>query len=167
MVAQVRSSIEGSLIETARDDSFSSLFFYGWDFYGYCSHFEELQLLLVDHKTLFSYQKETHLLPEHNLYLCGYACYQNDTDDGLCAHGVIAILVHDYVHSEEIALQSTLPVVAVRVNMTHLSFIVYSLYLPPGQPLSAADLVDFFSELPTSFIVVGDFNAHNSIWGSS
>ena len=50
--------------------------------------------------------------------------------------------------------------------MPHLSFLLCSLDLPPGQPLSATDLFDLFSELPTLFII-GDFNAHNSIWGSS
>ena len=53
-----------------------------------------------------------------------------DTHDRLCIHGSVAILVHNFVHSQEIALQSTLPVVAVKVTITHLSFIVCSLYLP-------------------------------------
>ena len=87
--------------------------------------------------------------------------------DGLRAHAGVAILVHDSIHSQEIALQSTLSVVAVKVTMTHISFIVCSLYLPPGQPLSATALFDLFSEIPTPFIAVGDINAHNSLWGSS
>ena len=41
------------------------------------------------------------------------------------------------------------------------------MYLPPGLPLSATDLFDLFSELPTPFFIVGDFNAYNSLWGSS
>ena len=146
---------------------YSSMALLSWNLYGYRSHFEDLQLLLVDYQPLFSCLQERHLLPEHHLHLCGYAWYQKDTDDGLRAHSGVAILVHDSVHLQEIARQSTLPVVAVKVTMTHLSFIVCSLYLPPGQPLSASDLFDLFSELPTPFIVVGDFNAHNSIWGSS
>ena len=76
--------------------------------------------------------QETHLLPEHHLHLRRYACYRNDTDDGLHAHSGVAILVHDSVHSQEIALQFLLPVVAVRVTMTYLSFIVCSLYIHPG-----------------------------------
>ena len=134
-----------------------------WNLIGYRSHFEELQLLSVDHKPTFLCLQETHLLPEHHLRLRGYVCYRKDTVDGLHANGGVAILVHDSIHSQEIAFQSTLPVVAVKINMTHLSFIVCSLYLPPGQPLSATDLFDLFSELPTPFIIVGDFNAHNSM----
>ena len=99
------------------------------------------------------------VLPEHHLCLHGYVSYRKDTVDGLHAHGGVAILVHNSIHLQEIALQSTLPVVAVKVTMTHL-------YLPPGQPLSATELFDLFSELPTPFIIVGDFNAHNSLRGS-
>ena len=116
--------------------------------------------------TSFLKLQETHLLPEHHLHVRGHACYRKDTVDGLRAHSGVAIHVHDSIHSQEIALQSTLPVVAVKVTITHLSFIVCSLYLPPGQPLSATDLFDLFSELPTPFIIVGGFIAHNSLWGS-
>ena len=130
---------------------------------GYRSYFEELQLLSVDHKPLFLCLQVTYLLPEHHLRLCGYVCSRKDTVDGFHAHGGVAILVHDSIHSQEIAL----PVVAIKVTMTHLSFIVCSLYLPPGQPVSATDVFDLFSELPTPFIIVGDFIAHNSLWGSS
>ena len=106
-------------------------------------------------------------MPEDQLRLRGYICYRQDTVDGLGAHGGVVSLIHDSIHSQEIALQSTLPVVAVKVTMTHLSFIVCSLYLPPVQTLSATDLFASFSELPTPFIIVGDFNAHNSLCGSS
>ena len=146
---------------------FSSMALLSWNLNGYRSHFEELQLLSVDHKPPILCLQEAHLLPEHHLRLRGYVCYRKDTADGLHAHGGVAILVHESIHSQEIALQSTLPVVADKLIMTHLSFILSSLYLPHGQSLSPTDLFYLFSELPTPFIIVGDFNAHNSLWGSS
>ena len=106
-------------------------------------------------------------MPEHHLHVRGYVCYWKDTDDGFCAHGDVAILVHNSIHLQEITLQSTLPAVAVKVIMTHLSLIDGSLYLPPGQPLFAPDLFDLFSEFPTSWIIVRDFNAHNPVWSCS
>ena len=162
--------MERNLIEDARDDSFllhSSMALLSWNLNSFRPHFEDLHLLMVELQPLFSCLQDTHLLPEHHLYLHRYACYRNDTDDGFHAHNGIAILVHYSVHSQEIALQSILPVVAFKVKMILLSLIVCSLYLPPGQPFSATDLLDLFSELPTPFIIVGDLNDHNSIWGSS
>ena len=41
------------------------------------------------------------------------------------------------------------------------------MYHPLGVNISTTDLSDLFSELPTPGIVVGDFNAHNSFWGST
>ena len=110
LMAQVRCYVERNRTEVARNDSFSSLFFDGSPIleFGYRSHFEELQLLPVYHKPPFLCLQETHLLPEHHLRLRGYVCYRKDTVGGLCAHGGVAILVHDSIHSQEIALQSTL-----------------------------------------------------------
>ena len=124
---------------------YSSMALLSWNLNGYRFHFADLQPLLVEHQPLSSCLQETHLLPEHCIHLCGYVCYRKDTDDDLYAHGGFAILAHDFVHSPEIKLQSTLPVVAVKVTMPHLSFIA---------------LCDLFSKLPTPFVVIGDFNAH-------
>ena len=54
-----------------------------------------------------------------------------------------------------------------RNNLPHHNFTVCSLYLPPGDNISLTDLSDLISELRIPFIIVGDFNAHNSIWDST
>ena len=115
-----------------------------WDLNAYRSHFEDLQLLLEEYQHLFSCLQETHHLPEHHLHLRGYFCYQKDTDYGLRAHGGVAILVHDIIQSQGFTLQYTLPVVAVKVTVSYLSFLLF-LYLPPGQHLCAMDLFYLFS----------------------
>ena len=73
-------------------------------------------------------------MPEHHLRLRGCVCYWKDTVDGFHAHVGVAILVHDSVHSQGIALESTLPVVAVKVTMTpffHSLFFVSSTWSAP------------------------------------
>ena len=142
---------------------FSSMALLSWNLNGYHSHFEEVLLLLVDHNPLFLCLQETHLLPEHHQRLRGYACYRKYTAHGLHAHCGAAILVHNSIHSQEISLQSTLPVVAVKVTMTHLSFIVCSLYLPPGQPLYATDLFNLFlnSQPPSSSLITSMPTIHS------
>ena len=88
-------------------------------------------------------------MPEHLLYLRGYTFYRYDTDHGLRVHGGAVIFVQDSVHLQEIALQSTLPVVSINIILSHLSFIAYSLYLNPSGTVSATDLFDLLSELST------------------
>ena len=127
-----------------------------WNLNGYFSHFEEQQLLSVDRKPLFLCLQETYILPEHLLRLSRYVCYRKDTVARVHAHGGVTVLVHDSIDSQEIALQSTLPVVAVKVTMTNFSLIVCSLYLPPGQLLSAklTSLICFPNSQPPSSLLV-------------
>ena len=75
---------------------------------------------------------------------------------GPCAHVGAVISVHESVYSEEIIINSVLQAISTRI-----------IYLPPGDKISLTDLSDLFSELPTLFIIVGDFNAHNSMCGST
>ena len=43
---------------------------------------------------------------------------------------------------------------------------VCNIYLPQSVPVRGADLYHLFEQLPRPFIVVGDFNSHNPLWGS-
>ena len=40
-----------------------------------------------------------------------------------------------------------------------------SLYLPPSMPLDITKLNNLISQLPKPFILIGDFNCHNTLWG--
>jgi hypothetical protein len=44
---------------------------------------------------------------------------------------------------------------------------VCSLYLPPSIAISGRDLDALVSSLPQPFLLLGDFNAHHPLWGSS
>ena len=41
-----------------------------------------------------------------------------------------------------------------------------SLYLPPSQNLNIVLLYRLVDQLPTSFVICGDFNGHSITWGS-
>jgi hypothetical protein len=41
-----------------------------------------------------------------------------------------------------------------------------SIYIPPNSALNLAQLKILADQLPTPFIIMGDFNGHNSLWGS-
>ena len=40
-----------------------------------------------------------------------------------------------------------------------------SLYLPPSTPINETSLNDLITQLPSPFILAGDFNGHNVMWG--
>jgi hypothetical protein len=41
-----------------------------------------------------------------------------------------------------------------------------SVYIPPNSALSLAQLKNLADQLPTPFIITGDFNGHSPLWGS-
>ena len=55
--------------------------------------------------------------------------------------------------------------VAARISFGK-SVTVCNIYLPPSVPVTGAALYHVFEQLPRPFIVVGDINGHNPLWGS-
>ena len=52
----------------------------------------------------------------------------------------------------------------MRVFLTKL-FTVCSIYLPPCLSLSRPDLLELIDQLPSPFLLLGDFNARHPYWG--
>ncbi|ESO84889.1 hypothetical protein LOTGIDRAFT_99214, partial [Lottia gigantea] len=44
---------------------------------------------------------------------------------------------------------------------------ICSIYLPPSLSLNLRELDDLVAQLPSPYILLGDFNGHHSFWGSS
>ena len=110
---------------------------------------------------------ETSLLENHHLRIRDYTVYRLDATDGLHAHGGVALIVKSIVPSRRISINTDLQVLAVRVFLPTMSFTVCNWYLPPGQNITEMDINAVISGLPPPYILVGDFNAHNSLWGST
>ena len=99
-----------------------------------------------------------------------YRCYATPPPDG-SSHGGTAVLVHTSVEHSAVPLVTGLQATAVSVVLGK-RFTVCSLYLPPGLeadrgPFTALELWDLIRQLPPPFVLLGDFNAHNPLWGGS
>jgi hypothetical protein len=70
------------------------------------------------------------------------------------------------VYSVSVPLLTTLQAVAVCINLGALSFTICNIDLPPTLPIANADLVRLISQLPTPFVLLGDFNTKHSVCGS-
>ena len=64
-----------------------------------------------------------------------------------------------------IPLNTNLQAVAVSITL-HRVITLCSIYIPPSSRLSLKDLDDLVPQLPSPFILLGDFNGHNILWGS-
>ena len=64
----------------------------------------------------------------------------------------------------QISLNTNLQAVAVTLSL-HKTITLCSLYIPPSYPLGGNELDQLISQLPSPFILIGDMNAHSTIWG--
>ena len=63
-----------------------------------------------------------------------------------------------------IPLSSDIQAVAVKISL-HKCITVCSLYFPPSQDIDRDALDNLFAQLPSPTLLLGDFNAHNDLWG--
>ncbi|XP_023210039.1 uncharacterized protein LOC111612975 [Centruroides sculpturatus] len=82
------------------------------------------------------------------------------------ANGGVAILVSNHIPSLPIQITTDLQAVAVKISIG-VTVTVCSIYLPPDVRANEDDLDALVEQLPTPFLLLGDFNGHNPMWGSS
>ena len=80
--------------------------------------------------------------------------------------GGSSVLVKKGVPHEPLTLNTTLQAVAVSVSI-HRTFTICSIYIPPRLNINITDLDALVSQLPTPYMLVGDFNAHSTLWGNA
>ena len=63
-------------------------------------------------------------------------------------------------------LTTDLEAVAIRVNIGK-EYTVCNIYISPNERITATKIVQLINQLPSPFIIVGDFNARSDLWGDS
>ncbi|GFQ96658.1 putative tick transposon [Trichonephila clavata] len=58
----------------------------------------------------------------------------------------------------------SLQAVAVQVSIFS-TVTICNVYLPPNTPLNFRELKELIDQLPSPFLLLGDFNAHHLLWG--
>ena len=128
----------------------------------------ELQVLADVAKNACFCIQETKLHANDDFVIRGYNSYLYgvELEEGQNAHGGVGVLVRDGLSQYTVPLNTSFQAVAVSVKF-HKRVTVCSIYLPPNEPQFELDrLEDLIRQLPEPFVVLGDFNAHNSLWGS-
>ena len=87
----------------------------------------------------------------------------NPRDD---PHGGVAIIVRKSIQHHTINLNTVLQAVAVRACFER-EITICSVYLPPRSGFSLNDIQTLVNQLPPPFLILGDFNSHNPLWGGN
>ena len=82
---------------------------------------------------------------------------QHYVDEDERAAGGSTILVRENILHSYVNLSTDLQAVAVRITLNK-AITLCSVYIPPNSALSLAQLKNLADQLPTPFIITGDFN---------
>ena len=109
--------------------------------------------------------QETKLVDHHFNPGFDYKFYASQPPVSDRAKGGTTILVNQCLQHSLVNINTGLQAVAVRILFNKF-ITVCSLYLPPDNNFSQQDLQDLIDQLPSPFLLLGDVNAHNTIWDS-
>ena len=136
-----------------------------WNIESYRTKFSELKVLLREQTPLCICLQETRITSMNTYAPTGYDIVHSPACpiDGH-VRGV-AIMISNMIQYKEIILRTDLQAVAVRINIPK-AYTICSIYLPHTQ-ISKQDITVLLDQLTPPFIILGDFNAHSPMWGSS
>ena len=139
--------------------------FLSWNCRGFKNKRDEIRDIISDHPPICFAFQETFLWKEDKVTIRGYNSFRKDIDHtGRATGGVVLLVSNDFPHNP-IPLNTNIQAVAIRIHIRQL-ITVCTIYLPPNDNIQQHDLNNLISQLPTPFIILGDFNAHNPLWGS-
>ena len=125
-----------------------------WNCRGLAANRQELELISQKYNAPVICLQETNLRDDQ-MTLKGYVAYHKSgtIDDMDRAHGGVSLFVKSNIPQSLVDVNSPLQTIAVNI--------------PPSTTLHLRDLAHIETELLKPFVIVGDFNSHNYLWGGN
>ena len=137
-----------------------------WNCRGLSANLEELDILISSLNPTIICLKEIFLNNKVNINLPGYSSIHFIKGNTGRASGGTSIFIKDLTPHSKITIQSDLQLTCCMVTL-HRAITICNIYIPPSYSLKTKDLDNIISQFPKPFILLGDFNAHNHLWGST
>ena len=136
-----------------------------WNCRGLKRKFDEIKLLLSQHKSSVICLQETFLKRDDTITLKGFNVYNHIHSECQRSSGGTSIFVKSSCPQRHIDLSTELQAAAVSVTLDK-EITICSVYIPPSFSLTSEHLNSLIQQLPTPYLLLGDFNGHNILWGS-
>lgn len=127
---------------------------------------DELKILISDISPDIICLQETNFTDLNAAKLPYFNEYSKFKTSGLRASGGVTIYISSLYPSKQIFISTHLEAIAASVKLNDIEVNLCNIYLPNQHTFSEKDLENIIKQLPTPFIITGDFNSHNIIWGS-
>jgi hypothetical protein len=136
-----------------------------WNCRGLRANYNELELLLSRQQPSAVCLQEIQLPTDYALNIRGYSVYKKcAVGNAAQPVGGVSVLVPNKIAHSEITINTTLQAVAVRISSPK-PITVCSIYLPPNSTWNSNDLLNLTTQLMPPVLLLGDFNAHGTLWG--
>lgn len=135
-----------------------------WNPNGFYSKIDEIKLLVNKFSPIALCNQETNFSNNKTVHLNNYTNYIKNRNHAGRASGGVAIFVNNQFSSEEILITTNLEVVAVKITAKS-KVTICNIYIPNSRDFNSTDIQNIINQLPTPFIILGDFNSHNILWG--
>lgn len=137
-----------------------------WNIDGLATHLEFLQKLVNDEKPDIICIQETNFKDQSFIKLKGYEINYKNRTECLRASGGVATYIKSNLNYSNIKVTSKLEAIATSVTIAGKNICICNVYIPDSYNLDNNGIPNLIAQLPKPFIIVGDFNSHNSLWGS-
>ena len=135
-----------------------------WNMRGFQANFEELALLSRRFRPAVFGLQETLLTNSKSPSFSGFSILTKNSPNDRTTGGV-ALLINNSCLLNEVHLNTPLQVVAARVTLNKVVTFC-SIYLHPLDLVAKTDLINLTEELPSLFVLLGDFSSHCPVWGN-
>ena len=109
--------------------------------------------------------RDTHFRRVEGFLFKGYTPYNKlDLTHERASGGSSIFIRNDIIHSP-VKLTTNLQAVAVKITLSFV-FTICSIYAPPNKCIDIRELEHLLSQISEPVMILGDFNAHNPLWGS-
>ena len=135
-----------------------------WNCVSLNTHREELEVLITNYSPSVICLQETRLKPNTDLTFKNYKSFYKSNASG---QGGVGILVKNSILKSSVNLKTHLQAVAANVTIRGKAYTICSIYIPPSSNPSSSDIDNVISQFELPFLLCGDFNAHNTLWGVS
>ena len=134
-----------------------------WNCRGFRVNYNELKLLTQSFNPIVIALQETYL--KEDVSFKHYEMYNTygPIEDERAKGGVSELIKQGVIHSV-LPLKIKLQAVAIRATLDK-AITLCSIYIPPSSHLDIRDLENLVEQLPSPYMLMGDFNGHNPLWG--
>ena len=136
-----------------------------WNCRGLMNNHIELGLLSQQYNPVAICLQETHIVDESRVSFKGYTLYNKLDKSHERASGGSSILIRNDVIHSPVKLSTNLQAVAVKITLSFV-FTLCSIYAPPNTCIDIKDYEHLLAQIKGPVMILGDFNAHNPLWGS-